>query len=435
MFGTKSKPPYLQSSFAKTCFTFCFLLVMGFFPACSGRGCQGSQSRHSSTQTPQKKSKSCQLTKILGVAPKVGRACRYHQQCVRSSKGRLAWARCAYGVCLLAQGSPEKAHQAGVLALAFVSKDHLVSGAKDGEIRIWDLRTGKTVQRWLAHKKGVLTVTSYAKKYLFTAGVDQVIRMWELSHKGKNLEKRRLVKRWEVKGRISRIAISPDGKWLAAASSKRKIWFGAVESDDLVTWSGHQDVVRSVVFSPDGNLLLSASDDRSIGLWAVPLGRLKARLWGHEGWVRRAIFSKGSKTRVISASFDQTIRIWDTSGTCLEQWGRSVDTFRGVVKSKVPKGKMLRPQKHRTKGHKSDVSDLAMDTKGRWLLSTGHRGSPLEPSDDGMTARLWQWPSGKLACHLKGHVLGLSGGAFSPDGTLFATASLDGTIRVYRVGH
>ena len=51
-------------------------------------------------------------------------------------------------------------------------------------------------------------------------------------------------------------------------------------------------------------------------------------------------------------------------------------------------------------------------------------------SRDG-TARIWDLATGTTRAVLQGHTDWLTGVAFSPDGTLLATASRDGTARIW----
>ena len=80
---------------------------------------------------------------------------------------------------------------------------------------------------------------------------------------------------------------------------------------DGVPWrptplAGHTDVVVSAVFSPDGQTILTASEDQTARLWdasGVPL----ATLTGHTDWVYSAVFSPDGQT-ILTASADQTAR-------------------------------------------------------------------------------------------------------------------------------
>ena len=72
-------------------------------------------------------------------------------------------------------------------------------------------------------------------------------------------------------------------------------------------------------------------------------------------------------------------------------------------------------------GHTDSVDGVAFSPDGR-LLATA--------STDG-TARLWDPATGEHRRTLTGHTSYVSGVAFSPDGRLLATASSDGTARLW----
>ena len=74
---------------------------------------------------------------------------------------------------------------------------------------------------------------------------------------------------------------------------------------------GHDGQIYSVVFSPDGFKIISASSDKTIRVWdASTVIEMLPPLQGHDGPIYSVAFSlDGSK--IVSGSSDKTIRVWD----------------------------------------------------------------------------------------------------------------------------
>lgn len=82
-------------------------------------------------------------------------------------------------------------------------------------------------------------------------------------------------------------------------------------NDALVrVFTGHQAPVRSVASVPSSARVVSASSDHTLRVWDVDAGTPGPVLQGHQGAVRAvAVFPDG--TRAVSVSNDRTLRVWD----------------------------------------------------------------------------------------------------------------------------
>ena len=72
-----------------------------------------------------------------------------------------------------------------------------------------------------------------------------------------------------------------------------------------------QGSAQSVAFSPDGTRIVSGSYDNTVRIWDTSTGEQLVVLQGHEDAVSSVAFSADGE-RVASASRDGTIRIWDS---------------------------------------------------------------------------------------------------------------------------
>ena len=74
----------------------------------------------------------------------------------------------------------------------------------------------------------------------------------------------------------------------------------------------HQQQVNACGWSPDGTRVLSASSDNALRLWDAATGDVLLRLTGHENSVWGCAWSPDGR-RVLSASADNTLRLWDAA--------------------------------------------------------------------------------------------------------------------------
>jgi WD40 repeat protein len=68
--------------------------------------------------------------------------------------------------------------------------------------------------------------------------------------------------------------------------------------------------VTSAAFSPDGSRIVTASRDGTVRIWDAATAREIAVLRGHDGSVISAAFSPDG-LRIVTASGDETARMWD----------------------------------------------------------------------------------------------------------------------------
>ena len=93
----------------------------------------------------------------------------------------------------------------------------------------------------------------------------------------------------------------------------------------------------SAAFSGDGKRVVTASDDNTARIWDAESGKEIAVLKGHTGSVLSAAFS-GDGKRVVTASDDNTARIWDAES------GKEIAVLKGHTDAVYERGVQRRRQ-------------------------------------------------------------------------------------------
>jgi WD40 repeat protein len=215
---------------------------------------------------------------------------------------------------------------------------------------------------------------------------------------------------------------------LSGFASANNCWF-------KLALSKHTSSVRGAAFSPDGTRVVTASNDNTARIWDAKTGASLVTLVGHTDVVVSAAFSPDG-TRILTASNDNTARVWDA------KTGASLVTLVGHTDVVVSAA--FSPDGTRVLTASMDHSARIWDAKTGAALAmlSGHTdvmnsavfssdGSRVATASWDNTARIWDAKTGAALATLAGHTNWVMSAAFSPDGSRIVTASVDNTARIW----
>ncbi|XP_062153694.1 uncharacterized protein LOC133861890 [Alnus glutinosa] len=150
----------------------------------------------------------------------------------------------------------------------------IFSGSMDGDIRLWDIASRRTVCQFLGHRGAVRGLTASTDgRILVSCGTDCTVRLWNVpvaTLKESDDSSNNSVKPLEVyvwKNAFWAVDHQWDGSYFATAGAQVDIW-NQNRSQPVRSFEWGTDTVISLRFNPgEPNLLATSASDRSITLY------------------------------------------------------------------------------------------------------------------------------------------------------------------------
>ncbi|XXG97830.1 hypothetical protein Hte_004144 [Hypoxylon texense] len=370
-----------------------------------------------------------------------------------------------------------KGHGRYVYSVAISSSGMVASGSEDFSVRLWSANTGRSLIRLRVRSSWVRHLSFSHDESKLAVSTADLVRLYDLS----TYEYR------DIEVPSTYAVFSADGKILASISDNRAICIRDAETLECTQYlEGHEKLVNALVFSPDSSRMASCSKDSTIMIWDTKTWHVIHKLTSGgdvtsvsffpdgrrlvscsaDNTIRTWNIETGKQQDVISGCKHPAKLVTVSPNGCYIASSANEDGYEGVVnlwyangdevKDALDSADVTQSVTSRAQ-RRPDIIIISISPSGKYIASVDRRNEirlwdgetgrrihgdaafrhdssvtslTFSPNEDilasfhrDIRAKLWDLSNGKMIYSLEGHEDRVWQTAFSPDGTLVASAS------------
>ncbi len=343
-------------------------------------------------------------------------------------------------------------HSNNVTAIAFHPDGSiLVSASADKTLKLWSVKDGKELRTLTGHTETINAVSfSNDGRVIASVSDDKTVKLWDATS-GKELA--------TLTGhthKVHAVAFNPDRKTLASGSEDKtiKLW-DATSGKEIRSFTNETEEITKVAFDAEGKMLVGMSSS-AIKFWEIASGKEVGSVTERNMGAFSMAFD--SKTNLLAiGGVDSNIKLWDTQSNkkpsilrgyaypakfiAFSPDGRTLASSRldGVRIWDGENGSNMRVI---TPSFGASVRSIAFSPDSRWIVVGSSFQKEFAEFPDSIkkqlgieetvpTIKVYELQTGNLVRVIKAHEDSINALAFSPDGKIIASGSVDKNIKLW----
>ena len=186
--------------------------------------------------------------------------------------------------------------------------NYVVTGGYDKKVKLFDVRTGQEIKRFVGHEASVSrAIFNPHGNLIITGSKDNTIKFWDIMSG-------MCIKTYSSHlGEVTSVQTNLSGGLLLSGSkdNSNRLW-DVRTARPICRYKGHQNTSKNFVrsnFGPNEKLIIGGSEDGLVYIWDIETGNLLQRLRGHRGIVYTAVWNS-QQSLLASCADDGTLKTW-----------------------------------------------------------------------------------------------------------------------------
>ncbi|MBN2535768.1 MAG: WD40 repeat domain-containing protein [Spirochaetales bacterium] len=288
------------------------------------------------------------------------------------------------------------AHNGEVFALHINSTGtEMFSGGRDGVTVRWNLADNTCMMKYKGHKNWIMTISlSPDEKTILTGDLDGIIKLWDIDTPSC---------KYTLGGPtwgVNALRFNRTGSCIVFGSEHRAGIIDLKTGNCIAEFKGHSKNVSSLCLNRDNTILVTSGWDGIVNVWDIRTGKLLHKLTQRKirGSGILSLFISSDNRYMVSGSDNGYIMLWDLSnGKCIRTINTKADNIHGIC---------ITP----------DMMHIIICCRELYE-----------------NIKMYDFSTGVLVKHFKGHDNTVFSLDLSYDGSLLASGSADNTARIWNV--